>query len=74
MERELKFYKTMTKYLSSANSAKEKKQTKQTKMKEEQIKSLINKGEDTVIEKARPRVQKQIMDLVKPTLASRKNR
>ena len=72
MDRELKFYKTMAKYLSSAHSAKEKKQTKQTKTKEEQIKSLINKVEDTVIEKTRPRVIKQIIDLAKPTLASRR--
>ena len=49
IERELHFYKTMTKYLSS--SAKEKKQTKQIKTKDEQIKNLINKVEDTVIEK-----------------------
>ena len=49
LERELRFYKTMTKYLSSDSSTKEKKQTKQFKKNEDKIKNIETKYKIKII-------------------------
>ena len=49
LERELRFYKTMTKYLSSDSSTKQKKQTKQFKKNEYKIKKIETKYKIKII-------------------------
>jgi hypothetical protein len=67
LERELRFHKTMTKYLSSSHSTQIKKHIKsdQIKLKSKQIIKDEN-------EKIRVDVQNKIIDIVKPTLSSKK--
>ena len=49
LERELRFYKTMTKYLSSDISTKQKKQTKQFKKNEDKIKNIETKHKIKIV-------------------------
>ena len=57
-ERELRFYKTMTKYLSSDSSTKEKRQTQQFKKNEDKIKHIETKHKIQII-KEKPKEQEQ---------------